>query len=209
MSSANTIRAESPSLKSSGEEAEPPRERILAAARELFYRHGIRAVGVDAIAEAASTNKMTLYRHFASKDLLVAECLRRWAAETDAAWDETARAHEGDPRGQLLAWLRYMAEFKLEMAERGCAFNNAVAELPEKDHPARRVVEEHKRQSRERFIALCREAGLADPELLADQIFLLCEGARLSVQSVGREGPAKRLVEMLQGLIASHTRPQA
>ena len=220
MSSANTTRLENPSRKasgqrgsgdprSSGDGAEPPRERIVAAARDLFYRHGIRAVGVDAIAEAAATNKMTLYRHFASKDLLVAECLRRWAAETDAAWDANASAHAGDPRGQLLAWLRFMAEFKLEMAERGCAFNNAVAELPEKDHPARRVVEEHKRRSSERFIALCREAGLQDPELLADQIFLLCEGARLSVQSVGREGPAKRLADMLQGLIASHTTPRA
>jgi AcrR family transcriptional regulator len=205
MSSTNAIRAENPSERSSGDGAERPRERIVAAARDLFYRHGIRAVGVDAIAEAAATNKMTLYRHFASKDLLVAECLRRWAAETDAAWDENARAHAGDKRGQLQAWLRYMAEFKLSMAERGCAFNNAVAELPEKDHPARRVVEEHKSRSREKIIALCREAGLADPELLADSLFLLCEGARVSVQSVGREGPAKHLADMLQGLIASHT----
>src|SRR5260370_6786928 len=55
----------------------PPRDRILAAAGELFYRHGIRAVGVEAIAEAAGTNKMTLYRHFSSKDALVAEYLRR------------------------------------------------------------------------------------------------------------------------------------
>ena len=57
----------------------PPRERILAAAGDLFYRHGIRAVGVEAIAEAAGTNKMTLYRHFASKDELVAEYLRQSA----------------------------------------------------------------------------------------------------------------------------------
>jgi AcrR family transcriptional regulator len=52
----------------------PPRQRILAVARDLFYERGVRAVGVDEIAEAAGTNKMTLYRHFASKDLLVAEC---------------------------------------------------------------------------------------------------------------------------------------
>jgi AcrR family transcriptional regulator len=209
MSSANTLRIENPSARPSGEDAERPRERIVAAARELFYRHGIRAVGVDAIAEAAATNKMTLYRHFASKDLLVAECLRRWSAETEAAWDENAKAHAGDPRGQLLAWLRHMGEFKLNTAERGCAFINAVAELPEKDHPARRVVEEHKNRNREKIIALCCEAGLSEPELLADSLFLLCEGARVSVQSVGREGPAKRLVDMLQGLIASHSNPRA
>src|SRR5262249_17945686 len=124
MSSANAIRIDRPSSGAQAEDAGPPRERIVAAARDLFYRHGIRAVGVDAIAEAASTNKMTLYRHFASKDLLIAECLRRWAAETDAAWDENEKAHEGDKRAQLMAWLRYIAEFKLSMAERGCAFNN-------------------------------------------------------------------------------------
>src|ERR1043166_4159471 len=160
MSSANTLRIETPAPESSSGDAERPRERILAAARDLFYRNGIRAVGVDAIAEAAATNKMTLYRHFASKDLLVAECLRRWAAEMDTAWEANARAHEGRPREQLEAWLNHVAEFKLDMAERGGAFNNAVAELPEQDHPARRVVEEHKRQSRERFIALCRDAHL-------------------------------------------------
>ena len=55
-----------------------PRERILSAASELFYRHGIRAVGVDAVAEAAETNKMTLYRHFSSKDELVADTSNAW-----------------------------------------------------------------------------------------------------------------------------------
>src|SRR5258708_28228670 len=205
MSTANIASAPISSARSSGEAADPPRERILAAARDLFYRHGIHAVGVDAIAEAAATNKMTLYRHFASKDLLIAECLRRLAAEFDAAWDANANSHAGDPRAQLLAWLRHLAEFKLDLAERGCAFNNATAELPEKDHPARRVIEEHKGRHRERIIALCGELGLSDPQLLADELFLLCEGARVSVQSVGREGPAKRLVDMLQGLVASHS----
>jgi AcrR family transcriptional regulator len=207
MSTANVASAQASSPRSPGEAVSPPRERILAAARDLFYRHGIHAVGVDAIAEAAATNKMTLYRHFASKDLLIAECLRRVATEADAAWEENAKAHAGDPKAQLLGWLRHLGEFKLNLAERGCAFINAAAELPEKDHPARRVIEEHKRLHREKIIALCCEAGLSDPELLADELFLLCEGARVSVQSVGREGPAKRLVDMLQGLIANHTKP--
>jgi len=183
-----------------------PRERTLTSALDLFYGHGIHAVGVDAIAEAAATNKMTLYRHFGSKDELVAECLRRLAAETDAAWEENARAYAGDPRGQLLGWVRGLGAWKLDLAERGCAFLNAAAELPDKSHPARRVVEEFKSRFRERFIALCREARLSEPELLADEIFLLCEGARVSMQSVGREGPAKRLPEMLQLLIANHTK---
>src|SRR5271170_1178500 len=102
----------------------PPRARILRSARELFYRRGIHAVGVDAIAEAAGTNKTTLYRHFASKDELVAECLREYGREFETAWVEIEQAHLGKPKDQLLAWLDFIAEFKLGTSERGCAFAN-------------------------------------------------------------------------------------
>ena len=184
----------------------PPRARILAVARDLFYRHGIHAVGVEAIAEAAGTNKMTLYRHFESKDVLIAECLLGLVGEFDAAWAEIAEAYRGDPLGQLRAWLRRVGEFKLSEADRGCAFVNAAAELADKNHPARRVIEAYKTQNRERLIGLCEEAGLVEPDLLADKMFLLCEGARVSMQSLGPKGPATRLVDILEGLIADHTR---
>jgi AcrR family transcriptional regulator len=183
----------------------PPRARILKAARELFYRCGIHAVSVDAVAEAAGTNKTTLYRHFASKDELVAECLREYGRELKTAWVEIERAHAGRPKEQLLAWLRFIAEFKLGTTERGCAFANAAVELPDANHPARRVIEDCKSQHRELIIQLCRKARLRDPELLADELFLLGEGAGLSLQSLGPRGPAERLAEMLQGLVEAHT----
>jgi AcrR family transcriptional regulator len=91
------------------EEQMPPRARILAVASDLFYRQGIRAVGVEAIAEAARTNKMTLYRHFSSKDELVAEYLRQAAQASDACWGRFAQAHPGDALAQLRAWLAEMA----------------------------------------------------------------------------------------------------
>ena len=183
----------------------PPRTRIVKAARELFYRYGIHTVSVDAIAEAADTNKTTLYRHFASKDELVAECLREYGRELEMTWAEIERAHPGRPKEQLLAWLRFIAEFKLGTTERGCAFANAAVELPAADHPARRVIEECKRWHRELIIELCRKAGLRDPELLADELFLLGEGARVTIQSLGPRGPAGRLAEMFQTLVAAHT----
>src|SRR5208337_1027471 len=130
----------------------PPRERILAVAMELFYRHGIRAVGVEAIAEAAGTNKMTLYRHFPSKDALVAEYLRQSAHASDGCWERFALAHPGDPLAQLFAWLEEMALHLTRPEERGCALANAAIELPEKDHPARRVIEECKRAQRTRLV---------------------------------------------------------
>jgi AcrR family transcriptional regulator len=184
----------------------PPRERILAAARELFYRRGIHAVGVDAIAEAAGTNKMTLYRHFASKDVLVAACLSELTQEFDAAWNSIVAAHVGDPKGQLMAWLHHICDFKEHEAERGCAFANAAVELPDKDHPARRVIREYKTAAREQLIRLCHDAKLTDPERLADQVFLICEGARVTAQSVGTEGLSARLAEMLEALVREHAR---
>jgi AcrR family transcriptional regulator len=183
----------------------PPRQRILLVARDLFYERGVRAVGVDEIAEAAGTNKMTLYRHFASKDLLVAECLRQFAEQADAEWDRLAAAHAGNPRGELTAWLAAVTDHILAAGGRGCALANAAVELAEKDHPARKVIEEVKRAQRDRLVRLCRAAVPHEPEFLADELFLLLEGARVSAQSVGRDGPAARLVRMGEAIIASHT----
>jgi AcrR family transcriptional regulator len=184
----------------------PPRSRILAAAADLFYRHGIRAVGVETIAEAADTNKMTLYRHFASKDELVAEYLRQSANAADGCWDRFAQAHPGDPLAQLCAWLQEMARHLAEPNERGCALANAAIELPEKDHPARRVIEEYKKAQRTRLARLAEEAGLSEPEMLADELHLLLEGARVTAQSVGTEGLAARLLHMGEAMIAAHRR---
>src|SRR5690348_4531544 len=161
-----------------------PRERILAAAAHLFYRQGIRAVGVEAIAEAAGTNKMTLYRHFESKDALVAEYLRRAASEADAHCAEFEARHPADPRAQLIGWLGDMADAIASTDDRGCPLANAAVELPSRHHPARRVIEQFKLAQRKRLTALCRAAGLREPSLLADELYLLLEGARVSAQSI-------------------------
>ena len=181
--------------------ASPPRERILQAARELFYRDGINAVSVDAIATAAGTNKMTLYRHFSSKDELVAAYLTALAAEGDALWDTARAAHPDDAGAQLRYLLRHVSEFAAKSTGRGCALANAAVELAERKHPARKVVEAHKRRQCERLIALVREAGYAKPERLADELFLLVEGARVSLQSVGPAGPGARLYALAGGLL--------
>jgi AcrR family transcriptional regulator len=186
------------------EEKTPPRERILTAAADLFYRHGIRAVGVESIADAAGTNKMTLYRHFASKDELVAEYLRRLAVESESSWAKRASMHPDDPGAQLRAWLKEMADHIGATDDRGCALANAAVELPEPDHPARRVIETYKKMHRERLIALCTAAALSDPEMLADELFLLLEGARVSAQCMGRDGLGARLVRMGEAMIAAH-----
>jgi AcrR family transcriptional regulator len=183
----------------------PPRERILTAARDLFYRLGIRAVGVDAIAEAAATNKMTLYRHFGSKDELVAAYLGELAKEGDAVWERLANDFPGDPHAQLEGWVVHVEAIFAGRVDRGCAIANAAVELRDMEHPARHIIEDYKTRKRERLVALFREAGYAEPELLADEVFLLFEGARISSQCyAGPSGPATRVVGMLRSLLAGH-----
>ena len=183
----------------------PPRQRILEAADDLFRRVGIRGVGVEALAEAAGTNKMTLYRHFASKDELVAEWVRGIVAQKDAEWDEIAATHPGDPQAQLVDWSRRVAAKFAEMEERGSTLGNALAELPEADHPARRVIDEHRVREHERVRALCREAGFPEPELAADQFYMMIEGAKACVQCIGLKRVGEHLMRSVDALIAARS----
>jgi AcrR family transcriptional regulator len=184
----------------------PPRERILAAASKLFYHHGIRAVGVDAIAEAAGTNKMTLYRHFASKDELVAEYLRGLARRAAKIWDILAEKNPHEPRAQLHGWLEVMSAHAGDPEMRGCALANAAIELPEKGHPARTVIEESKCEVHDNLSRLCRAAQLRDPDLLADELFVLLEGTQVCAQSFTAKGPIFDLVRMGDAIIEAHSR---
>ena len=183
-----------------------PRERILNAARDLFYKRGIRCVSVDDIAAAANSNKMTLYRHFASKDHLVAEYLRSLNDYAIARDNEAMRAHQGNPYGQLCALISRVGDDLCSAELRGCPMANAAVEFPEKDHPARQVIEESKKQQRERLVTVCRKAGFVEPEQLAEDLFLLFEGACVNVQSQGSCGPGSRFKERALGLIKSRPR---
>ena len=184
--------------------AQPPRDRILAAADDLFRRVGIRGVGVDAIAAAADTNKMTLYRHFESKDALIAEWLRGIIAQKERSWDELVAAHPGDPSAQLVEWSRRTAATLAEMEERGSAIHNALAELPEPDHPARRVIDEYRQREHKRILALCREARFVEPELSADQFYFLLEGARSCVGCIGLKRVGQHLMRLVDVMVGTH-----
>ena len=187
----------------------PPRERIINAARELFYSRGIRSVSVDEIAAAAQTNKMTLYRHFDSKDQLVAEYLKSLSRCWNGMADEAERAHPGDADAQLHAWIEEMGRNLSKAQDRGCPMANAAVELPEKDHPARAVIEQYKTEQRARLARLCKDAGYRNPDQLGDEIFLLFEGACVSIQSVGQRGPGARFTEVALGMLKARSRKGA
>lgn len=185
-----------------GQQRPKPRDRIIDTARDLFRHHGFRAVGVDAIAEAAGTNKMTLYRHFGSKDDLIVACLRQLVVESDVIWDRLRADHQGDPVGLLHGWVHRVADYVIA-DERGCDMSNAAAELAEPDHPARRLIEGVKTTQRNRLEALCRDAGVMQADLLADTLWLLVEGARVNRQNVGAEGPNARFIRIAEVVIAA------
>jgi len=192
---------------SSASEAPRPsaRERIFAAARELFYRQGIRAVGVESIAQEAGATKMTLYRAFESKDELVTACLKQSEVEAWQWWEATTSPHAGDPRAALLAIFDSLALKAKTCEKRGCAIGNAAVELTDDTHPARAVVVAYNREKRRRLRALCKALGARDHETLADGLQLLMDGAYLSRLSLGASGPNASLRRAAEALIDAHT----
>jgi AcrR family transcriptional regulator len=160
------------------------RDRIFETASDLFYRHGIRAVGVDSIAQEAGTNKMSFYRAFPSKDDLVAEYLHDQEREYFGWWDETIAPHAGNPRKQLEALFEAyldLARFKAKAdhgckTSRGCALGNAAVEIPEDNELLGGIVHAYKNEIRKRLRKLAREVGAREPELLGDALMLLMEG---------------------------------
>ncbi|AIJ11290.1 TetR/AcrR family transcriptional regulator [Streptomyces violaceoruber] len=179
----------------------PPRERILDAAEELFQGEGIRRVGVQAIAERAETTKMAIYRHFETKDALVAEWLRILAAEYQAAFDRVEAEHPGRPREQILGLARFIADGLPGLSHRGCPFINSLAELPDRSHPARRVIEEHKARQTRRLVGMCAEAGMPDPEQVAAQITFVLEGAQVSTQNASIDRAGERLMRIVEAIV--------
>jgi AcrR family transcriptional regulator len=182
------------------------RKRIFNTASELFYRNGIRAVGVDTIAAKADTTKMSLYRNFPSKDMLVAEWLREHDTTFWQTWEAMANRHPEDPRMQLKAAFALLAKHVADPKARGCPMANAAVELTEKDHPARKIIEAHKAKLRNRLAAICRKAKASNPGILADQLFLLMEGAQVTTQTLGVHGPARNVARAAEMLIEAHLR---
>ncbi|MFK0259646.1 TetR/AcrR family transcriptional regulator [Streptomyces sp. NPDC090445] len=183
----------------------PPRERILDAAEELFSREGIKAVGVQAIVSRAETTKMALYRHFATKDALVEEWIRIVAADYTAVFDRLEAAHPDDPRAQILGMARFIADGLPEISHRGCPFINSIAELPDRTHPARRLIEAHKAGQVRRLADLCARAGLADPDEAAAEITFVLEGTQVSTQNGSIEHAGERLMKIVKAVLDRHS----
>ena len=155
------------------------RERLIDSALKLFLSQGINITGVMAIAAMAGVTKMTLYSHFPSKDALIVACLeerdRRWREEV-----ERTLAGHPDPVSGMLAFFDLYQRFLLQDSERGCLFVNSAAEFPLFSHPVHLAVSRHKQGIRDNLTALAVSAGISDPDVVAEGLFILLEGSFVS-----------------------------
>lgn len=156
------------------------RERVLATASALFYERGVRAVGVDLVVAEAGVAKTSLYRHFRTKDDLVAAFLHREDEDFWAQWGAVADRHAADPAAELDAHMGWIGERVGRPGYRGCPQINVAAEFPEPDHPARAVAVEHKAELRRRLKALAERLGAKQADTLALQLAVLINGAFVS-----------------------------
>jgi AcrR family transcriptional regulator len=158
----------------------PVRERLVEAASELFYAHGLRAVSADRIIERVGTTKVTFYRHFRTKDDLVVTYLKKRAAiERDGIG--AAIAHAGnDPETALRLISEGIGAVACSPGFRGCPFINAAAEYADPDSPVRRLVAEHRAWYRTTFEQLIAPLGRPDPAAVADELMLLRDGAMVA-----------------------------
>jgi AcrR family transcriptional regulator len=153
-----------------------PRQRLLDAAGDLFYRLGINAVGVDLISKEAGVSKRTLYQYFGSKEQLVAESLSVAGASILSQYIPVGMA-DRSPREAILAAFEGLDGWSASAEFRGCPFINTATELPDPQHPARQVAREFKLQLREYFASQARRGGAPDPQRLADQLIVVFDGA--------------------------------
>ena len=175
-------------------------DRIRASASELFYREGIRAVGVDEVVERAGVTKPSLYRSFASKDDLAAAYMRDYDLDFWEKFENPGGKSYSDPREHVLAYIRVLSTRAVREGYRGCGLSNATIEYPARDNPARQVAEAHKKVFRRRLRELAAGMGERQPAVLGDALLLLIEGIYSTGQQ-SEDGPAQSAVTVAKLLI--------
>lgn len=179
----------------------PPKERILDAAEELFYEEGIGRVTVDAIAAKAKSTKMTLYRHFTSKEELVIAWLELLINDYSVAFESLSKSYSGSPKAQIIAFAQFISDNLSATSSRGCPFTNSLAELPDSHSRARELIEQHKKNQFRRLEVLCLEAGLTEPNEVAKELTYLMEGALVVSQNKSIENVGDNLMKMVRRIV--------
>jgi AcrR family transcriptional regulator len=179
------------------------RDRLLVAASELFYENGIQATGVDTLIASAEVAKATFYRHFPSKDDLVAAWLReprtRWLDEVRAK----VRASHMDPKGQILFFFDVVRDWLEEAEYRGCPYLNSAVELTGAGHPARAIIRDYLQEVEDYLEGLLAVAGYRDSRQLAAKLQTLTAGAISLAVARGTGEPVVAAKDAAMSLLAS------
>ncbi|MCC6975236.1 MAG: TetR/AcrR family transcriptional regulator [Anaerolineae bacterium] len=178
------------------------RESIMSVASSLFAQQGYRAIGVDTIIAQSGVAKATLYRHFPSKDDLIAAYLEDVNRLFWEWFEKGVEAYPENPREQLLEVFRRLQKMVTSPTCYGCPFLIAATEFPDPEHPAHKIAVDHKRGLQSRFVDMCQKAGLADPEISASRLLMYMDGAFMAVRLFGMDNPAKTVVSWVERLIA-------
>ena len=180
------------------------RDHLVDTAMRVFQRDGFHAAGIDRILAEAGVAKMTLYNHFRSKDDLILAALRRRDEQFRHWLVRTVEVKARTPRDRILALFDALAEWHASDDFYGCFFLNAAAEFHDADSPTRAAAAEHKRLVGAYILELTRAAGATDPELLAEQIGLLADGATAQAAICRNEQPAMAARRAAAGLLDTH-----
>ena len=174
-----------------------------ARRRTLFYREGAHAVGVDLVVERAGVAKTSLYRHFRTKDDLIAAFLEREDEQFWQQWDSVAQRHRSDAQAELDAHMQWIGERLGRKNYRGCPQLNMAAEFSDAEHPARRVAASHKQELRSRLKGIAERLGVRRPDDLAAQLLLLVNGAFVSSQVIAADEAVPVLLAASHALVAA------
>ena len=179
------------------------RDQLIDTALELFYREGFHATGIDKILAEAGVAKMTLYKHFKSKDELILAVLRRRDERFRDWFMREVERRTKDPRERLLVVFDVMAEWFQKSEFSGCLFINASAEFGRREDPAHALCAEHKRLLFDYLKTLSRAAGAAQPDALARSLAILVEGAIVVAHVCGDRAAAADAKAAAATLIAA------
>lgn len=168
-------------------------EKVLSTASELFYANGVRAVGIEWIVAESGVARTSLYRHFQTKDVLVAAFLERENREFWQQWAEVVAAAPPNPRAELMALLEWIGRRVSRDGYRGCPQINVAAEFADPEHPARKIRRRHKAAMLERLRKIVDRIGVSRPDDTSVQLALLIDGAFTSDGRLSRTSAVRIL----------------
>ncbi|WP_028548034.1 TetR/AcrR family transcriptional regulator [Paenibacillus sp. UNC451MF] len=180
------------------------REQLLVTASKLFFERGFHAVGVDTIAAKSGITKMTMYKHFPSKDHLIVAILER-SSELYWQWFEETIQGTKEPQQQLVALFEAVAQqHSLSPQSTFCLYQAVAVEFPFPDHIVNKAAVDHKQTIIRRLETICEQAELKSPSSIARQLFILLEGFCMSSRFIGADSPAADVVHAASTLINSY-----